>query len=325
MPPAELCCPIHREPLDRSDPARWVGVGHGEIYPVIDGIPILLPDRAQRDRIAQTDWEHATASNTSALDFYNAGQSGGGEQYYPNENDADRARLLELLRQAPPAGSGCVLEVGSGGGRLQGIGDEDYLALDYSFTALRRFIEPKWTRVCATAERLPLRDDSVRLLYSVTCLEHVPRADLAFAEIDRVLMPGGIAYVCPAWHCAQWVCDGVRMRPYRDLTVRQKLVKFTLPLRRHRAVKAFAKLPRRALRRATWRLAGGAPTSLHYAKLRAEYEHFWESDCDACSSLDSHEAVLFFASRRYDLLNPRGGTLRQLMTRHEPVVVRKLE
>src|SRR4051812_19329957 len=111
----ELCCPVHREPLDRSDPARWVGIGHGEAYPVIDGIPILLSDRAQRERIAQTDWTRATATNAaatpvsaaplSALEFYNASQSGGGEQYYRNENDIDRSRLDDLLPQAPPAGS----------------------------------------------------------------------------------------------------------------------------------------------------------------------------------------------------------------------------
>src|SRR5690242_8177335 len=159
MPRAEFCCPVHRERLDRSDAARWVGVPHGESYPVIGGIPILLPERAERERIANTDWSNPASTTGSALDFYNAASAGGGEQYYPNENDVDRARLNELLPQAPPTGSGIVLEVGSGRGRLQGIGgDEDYVALDYSFTALRRFIEPHRQRVCATAERLPLFD-----------------------------------------------------------------------------------------------------------------------------------------------------------------------
>src|ERR1041385_2623167 len=68
--PVEYRCPIHLEPLDRSDPARWVGVGHGEVYPVLDGIPILLPDRAERDRVANTDWSKPVAA-TQPIDFYN--------------------------------------------------------------------------------------------------------------------------------------------------------------------------------------------------------------------------------------------------------------
>jgi hypothetical protein len=142
-------------------------------------------------------------------------------------------------------------------------------------------------------------------------------------EIDRVLAPGGVAYLLPAWHCVQYVCDGVRMRPYRDLTVGQKLAKLALPIRSKPIVKALGTLPSRAARRAMWRITGARPTTMRYRRLRAEYEHFWESDCDACSRIDSHEGVLFFKSRGYELLNPVGGAIRQLLTRHEAVVVRK--
>jgi hypothetical protein len=100
-------------------------------------------------------------------------------------------------------------------------------------------------------------------------------------------------------------------------------MKLTLPLRRHRAVKAFGTIPARALRRTAWRLSGGGPTPMPVRRLRADYENFWEADSDACSSLDSHDAVLFFSSRGYEVLNPAGGTLRHLLARHEPVVVRK--
>ncbi|MBC8108797.1 MAG: methyltransferase domain-containing protein [Anaerolineae bacterium] len=314
----EFCCPIHREPLDRSDPTRWVGVGHGEAYPVVEGIPILLPDRAERDRIAKTDWDNVELQKRDAVDFYNEAKYE--ERYSRATHDDGRAILNGLLDKLPSPGP--VLEVGSGRGPLQGIG-QDYTALDYAFTLLRRNVDPKHHRVCGTAERLPFFDETFAFIYSVDTLEHVPKANLAFEEIHRVLKPGGVAFLLPAWHCVQYVCDGLAHRPYSDLTFRQRLVKFSLPMRKLPAAKAIAAMPARVARRIGWWLSGAKPTAFRFSSLKPDYEHFWESDFDACSRLDSHEGVLFFKSRGYELLSPNGGTIRQLLTRHEPVTVRK--
>lgn len=43
--------------------------------------------------------------------------------------------------------------------------------------------------------RLPFPDDSFDCLYTMGTLEHVPRADLAMAEVARVVKPGGVAIV----------------------------------------------------------------------------------------------------------------------------------
>lgn len=104
-------------------------------------------------------------------------------------------------------------------------------ALDYSLSALRRFIAASHGRVCGSAETFPFRSASFNLVFTVAALEHVPRADRAFAEILRVLKPGGVGYVYPAWHCRQWNCDGVPVRPYSELSWPQKWSKLTLPLR----------------------------------------------------------------------------------------------
>ena len=313
------CCPVYREALDFADPAQLTGIGHGEIYPIVNGIPILLPDQAERERVSRTDWSNPTAAHNST-DFYNQTQDQ--EHYYTHYKAGLDATRLELDRWLKERRSeGPTLEIGSGRGVLQGVG-EDYAALDYSFTALHQFVDPHYPRFCGTADRLPYRDGTFSFLFTVAALEHVPKADLAFAEIDRVLKPGGVAFLHPAWHCVQYNCDGIPVRPYKDLKLRQKLTKIALPLLKHPLFKAAMTLPGRLARRAIWKLSGGN-TVLRFKRLRPDYEHFWISDADAASSIDSHEGCLFFHSRGYEVLHPGPGAMRQLMCRHVGIVVRK--
>lgn len=313
--PVELCCPIHREALRADASARLVGEAHGEEYPLVGGIPVLLADRAERRDVAERDWSRP--SGDGPLGFYN--RTDAQEEYCRPDLPADRAdmaRWLEATRAVGP-----VLEIGSGKGALQGFGG-DYVALDYSLTALARYVRPEHQRVCGSAVRMPFRDGVFRFVFSVAALEHVPEADLAFAEIERVLAPGGVAYLAPAWHCVQYNCEGIPVRPYRDLDVRQKLVKATLPLRRNIVIKALGALPARVARRARWSLRPG-PTSLRFERLRPDYETFWMSDSDAAARLDVHEGCLFFHSRGYEVLVPGVSPLRQILARHGAVVVRK--
>lgn len=324
-----LCCPVHRQPLDDRDPACLRCAAGGDTYPILDGIPILLPDPAERQRVAQTDWAAAPAIGPggSGIDFYN--QTRDHDQYCRSELESVRPQLQRWFAERRCAGA--VLEIGSGKGALQGLGNaegERYVALDYSFTALRRYVDARHARVCGTAERLPFPDATFSFVFTIAALEHVPGADLAMGEIERVLKPGGVAFLMPAWHCTQYNCEGIPVRPYGDLTVRQKLVKLSLPLRRRPWAKALATLPGRVARRAAWAMTGRGPTRFRFRRLRPDYQHFWLSDSDAAARLDSHEGCLYFHSRGYRVLHPGGGgggaaALRQLLLRHAGVVVRK--
>src|SRR5437762_2189587 len=114
-----LCCPIHREPLDASaaDPSRLVGVGHGEVYPVLDGIPILLPDRAQRQHIVDTDWSAASTVGSSTVDFYN--QTRDQDQYCRAELADVRPELESWLSERKA--SGPTLEIDRKSTRLNPV------------------------------------------------------------------------------------------------------------------------------------------------------------------------------------------------------------
>ncbi len=288
MPDLGLVCPVHGEALrEEQGPGAttWlVGVGHGERYPVAGGVPVLIADPGERRGVVETDWS-AAPKRGRALDFYNRTDDHDGFlRTQLDEIRGDVEGALGLSRARGP-----VLEIGSGKGALQGIGG-DYVALDYSLTALTSYVRAEHRRVCASAERLPFRDGAFRFVLTIASLEHVPGADRAFAEIDRVLAPGGVAYLAPAWHCEQYNCEGIPVRPYADLDLRQRFVKATLPLRQSLLVKALRTFPARVVRRALWS-AAPAPTSLRFDALRPDYETFWTSDSDAASRLDSHRRL----------------------------------
>jgi len=299
---AALRCPVHGCALRQNEADELVCAEGTCRYPIVDGVAVLT--------------DHAP--DNAAATFYNDPQLLDG--YLLQDQPHDRAALSALQSQIEIDGP--TLEIGTGRGALQGIGGS-YVAVDYSLTALRQWIKAVHQRVCASAERLPFFDNTFRLIFSVACLEHVPNASAAFDEIDRVLKPGGMAYLAPAWHCVQYNCDGVPVRPYRDLSLRNKFVKATLPLRRSRIFKAAASVPRRIARRLQWRFSGSHPAQFRFTRLRPDYKTFWLSDSDACSRLDSHEACLFFRSRGYQIIRPGNGTLRQLLAGHDAVVVQK--
>jgi SAM-dependent methyltransferase len=201
-------CPISGGPLRQKDAVRLVCTECDAIYPIRDGIPILLPSVSERMRVLETDWDAAETIGTDPIDFYN--QTRDHDLYCRDQLDWARLSLEKWVGQLRSGGP--VLEIGSGKRALQGIGG-DYVALDYSFTALLRYIDGRYRRVCASAESLPFIDNAFRFIFTVATLEHVANPDRALAEIDRVLQPGGVAYLAPAWHCNQYNCDGIPVRP----------------------------------------------------------------------------------------------------------------
>lgn len=191
-----------------------------------------------------------------------------------------------------------VLEVGAGSGLLQDQ-VEDYTALDISASARRYFHKPF---VEADARAMPFRDGEFDAVWSIWVLEHVPNPEQALREMRRVLKPGGMLLLYPAWMCSPYAAEGYHVRPYAEFGIGGKIVKASLSLQESPLFEALYLLPARAVRRMGWAFSR-QPTAFHYRPLRPNYEQYWEPDSDAVNSMDSYEAYLWFRSRKDVCMN----------------------
>jgi ubiquinone/menaquinone biosynthesis C-methylase UbiE len=195
-----------------------------------------------------------------------------------------------------------VLEVGSGAGYLQDV-VENYTGLDISPSARRHYHKPF---VVASATDMPFPDASFDALWTINVLEHIPNPESALREMRRVLKPGGLLFLDPAWQAPSWAAQGYEVRPYSDFPLSGKLVKATVPMRKSLTFQALHILPIRYIRYAETRVSSG-PTAFHYRRLIPNYDHYWINDADAVNSMDPYESVLWFESRGDKCLNCQPG------------------
>ncbi len=205
-----------------------------------------------------------------------------------------------------------VLDVGSGRGQLQDV-VADYTGLDIAAEVAKHYHK---RFVAGTATAMPFADDTFDAAWSIWVLEHIPNPEAALSEIRRVVKPGGLLYLLPAWDVPPWAAQGYEARPYRDLSVVGKLVKATIPLRKSEAYWIATAVPNRLLRS-----LAGSPTQLHYRRLEPNYSEYWQADSDAVNDLDEMEVAMWFESRGDTCLNCLPGWWRYLQ-RDMPLVIR---
>jgi SAM-dependent methyltransferase len=213
-----------------------------------------------------------------------------------------------------------LLELGCGRGALEGIHPR-YVGLDVSHRVLREYFSSSTLRVQADMEQLPFRAGTVRMIVTLAALEHVPCPERCLEEIDRVLRPGGVLFLAPAWFCRPWAARGLHVRSFRELGWRDRLEKLTIPFREHILFRAGSLFPRRLLHEIEWRVRRG-PFPFRYRRLKPNLDEYITSDSDAFTSMDPHTAILFFLSLDYEILSAPSAW-RRFCVRHEPVVVRK--
>lgn len=100
----------------------------------------------------------------------------------------------QTIRQHWQAGQ-TLLDLGCGrGGVLEQVTDLDGLRIgvDPDWDSLVEHRLPNLPRAAANADQLPFVDASFRMVIAAWVLEHLPQPEHTFAEISRVLKPGGI-------------------------------------------------------------------------------------------------------------------------------------
>jgi SAM-dependent methyltransferase len=207
-----------------------------------------------------------------------------------------------------------VLDVGSGKGHLQDV-VPNYTGLDISAEVAKHYHK---RFVVGTATAMPFADNEFDAAWSIWVLEHIPNPEAALAEIRRVVKPGGLLYLLPAWDCKPWAAQGYEARPFRDLGLGGKLIKATIPVRNSEAFWIFTAVPNRVLRAA---FSGAGPTRLHYRHLEPNFAEYWQADSDAANDLDEAEVAMWFESRGDTCLNCLPGWWRYLQ-RDMPLVIR---
>lgn len=236
-----------------------------------------------------------------------------GRQELAPEARLIRERLVELgVDPGQP-----VVELGCGMGALSEV-HPGYVGLDLGLPALQRFRSPR-PRMQGDMQQLPIATGAIAAVFSWTALEHVPKPELVLAEIERVLRPGGVAVLYPAWYCRPWAAKALPVRPYRELGFRDRITKLSIPIRNSFLWQAAAIFPSRVTREL--RSLSGRPTRFDYRRLTPNLETYVYTDCDAFSSLDPHAVITYFRSRKWEIISHPG--VARWYARYEPVVIRK--
>jgi SAM-dependent methyltransferase len=220
--------------------------------------------------------------------------------------------------------TGPVLDIGCGNGLLAPA-VVNYVGLEYSLPGL---LDPGWNgehRVCGDAQSLPFAPETFDGIVSINTFEHIPHIDRVYSELERVLCPGGVLMLHPAWHSSRANTELIPILPYSKLNLRQKWVKLMLPVLSRKPYKFLRRVPARAVRRLLTR----GPRPMKWTPL-TPYPHpnnvysldKWLPDTDAAADIDSHETIMYFVRRGYQCLSHQT-IWRQILAGHDDVVLRK--
>ena len=187
-----LRCPCRRKrPLQAAgaDGLRCAGADCDKVFPIVDGVPVLINEENSAFRILDFV-EHAnTTVKTNDTPLRRAGKRL--LRYMPDLSANWKAgRNLRHLRELLPARP-LVLVIGAGMGdaaleRAFPAGEADRVEMDVYFAPRIGMI--------ADAHDLPFPDEHFDAVICQSVLEHVADPYRCVAEIYRVLKPDGLVY-----------------------------------------------------------------------------------------------------------------------------------
>jgi SAM-dependent methyltransferase len=213
-------------------------------------------------------------------------------------------------------GKSAWLEVGCGRGVLQHAVD-NYTGVDLSESVADYLEKPFF---CSPAETLPFEDCSFDGLWSYAVVEHVDAPEIVFQEMRRVLRPGGILFLAPAWQCRSWAGRDYAWKPYADLSALDRIRKLLIPLRNSVPFRMLFVLPRRLLHLIAF-FRRRKPIAFFCMKLTPDYTKYRAIDADARWNMDPFDAICWFRSRGDEVVS-HPGWVKSLFVRNGTLVIK---
>lgn len=164
------------------------------VYPIINGIPILLP-LSEREKLATTVDDHLVSLD-EVQQVYDRAYQHDGIMGTDLDKQYDKVTKQTLMRFAEPLAGKRVLDIGTGVGNLwdyMPLNVEGY-ALEVSRVGMTKAIQrhPHLTGSVSVAEYLPYPDAFFDMVIAADTMEHTFDPTRSLTEIWRVLKPGGV-------------------------------------------------------------------------------------------------------------------------------------
>jgi SAM-dependent methyltransferase len=133
-----------------------------------------------------------------------------------------RERRILLARElARFSKAGTALDIGAAGGgntRVLRANGWQPIAIEYGAEGAEVARDRGLNVLRADARRLPVADGSIDLVVAFDVLEHIEEEDVAMAEINRVLRPGGVALMAVPSDMRLWSAHDVAVGHVRRYT-----------------------------------------------------------------------------------------------------------
>lgn len=186
-----LSCPDCRKAVEVPDDKSLVCALCRRIYPVEDGVHVLMPSRAPEDNRGANDAEYQKwlkVSSDLLQNFYERGSPLLHAIHHSSHKTAAR-----YCRKLPSAGLTLDLGCGAGAHYPYYRDLKNVVGLDISMDNLRRVKAeyPEASLVRGNCYRLPFKDSAFQVVLSMYNLEHLFHLKNALDEVRRVLSPGG--------------------------------------------------------------------------------------------------------------------------------------
>lgn len=181
------------------------------------------------------------------------------------------------------------LEIGSSKGLFQDLVN-DYTGLDIAESLCKYYHNPYYT---VKENRYPFENESYDAIWTIHAFEHICDIEQHLTEMARILCLGGVIFFFPAWYCSPYAANGYSVRPYSDFNIKGKCLKLFLPVLDGKLMRYLYFIPKRIVNFILYTMKIQKYRKLVIKRIKPNYDDYWQSDSDACNSIDPFNIIMF--------------------------------